>query len=186
MNTRQPLTPLRPSGRWVVAARWMASFVGFPLGGLAAMVIVGSAAIGGLITGAILGAAQALGLGRLIPPVAWVVATAAGLAVGLGIGATAVGFATDLAALAIQGAVCGLAVGAAQAVVLFRAGSRLAPGWPVLLAGSWALAWALITLAGVQVDDQFTVFGAIGAVTVTAITLVLPLTLARPSVRMAS
>ena len=33
----------------------------------------------------------------------------------------------------------------------------------------WALGWAVTTLVGVAVDDQFTVFGASGAVTVTAL-----------------
>lgn len=58
--------------------------------------------------------------------------------------------------------------------------------WPLYLAACWALAWALIAVAGVQVDNQFTVFGAIGAVSVTAATLVLPFALARPAVRSAS
>ena len=86
----------------------------------------------------------------------------------------------------VQGAVSGLAVGAAQSVMLRRRRPRLALVWPFYLAACWALAWAVITLAGVQVDNQFTVFGAIGAVSVTAATLVLPLSLARPTVRSAS
>lgn len=191
MDTREHAGQLR-SRPWPIIARWMITFVGFPLGGLAAMVAVGrvdslaAALAGGLITGAVLGTAQAIGLGRLLPnPGGWIAATAGGLAVGLGIGSAAVGFATDLASLMIQGAVSGLAVGAAQGVVLRRP-AGLALLWPVYLAACWSLAWALITLADVQVDNQFTVFGAIGAVSVTAATLVLPLTLARPSVRSAS
>ncbi len=181
------------SRRWVLGLRWMVTFVGFPLGGLAAMLTVGrvdsvaAALTGGLITGAVLGTAQVLGLGRLMTnPAGWVAATAGGLAVGLGIGATAVGFATDLTSLMIEGAISGLAVGAAQAIVLRRPRHRLALAWPPYLAACWALAWALITIAGVQVDNQFTVFGAIGAVSVTAATLVLPFALARPAVRSAS
>lgn len=191
MDTREH--PRQVRSRWVVVVRWMITFVGFPLGGLAAMLTVGrvdslaAALAGGLITGAVLGTAQALGLGRLLPnPAGWIAATAGGLAVGLGIGATAVGFATDLAALMIEGAVSGLAVGAAQGVVLYRRRPRLALVWPLYLAVCWSLAWALITVAGVQVDNQFTVFGAIGAVSVTAATLVLPLTLVHPSVRSAA
>lgn len=181
------------SRRWVLGIRWMVTFVGFPLGGLATMLTVGrvdsvaAALAGGLITGAVLGTAQVLGLGRLLTnPAGWIAATAVGLALGLGIGATAVGFATGLAALMIEGAVSGLAVGTAQAVVLRRDRPRLALVWPLYLAACWALAWALITVAGVQVDNQFTVFGAIGAVSVTAATLVLPFALARPAVRSAS
>jgi hypothetical protein len=191
-NTREQTAGVG-SGRWIVAARWMITFVGFPLGGLAAMLTVGrvdspvAALAGGLITGTVLGTAQVLGLGRLLPnPARRVAATAGGLAAGLGIGATAVGFATDLTALMIQGAVSGLAVGAAQGLVLRRHRTRFALVWPLYLAVCWSLGWALITVAGVQVDNQFTVFGAIGAVSVTAATLVLPLTLARPSLRSAS
>ncbi|HCB05835.1 MAG TPA: hypothetical protein DEQ43_16580 [Nocardioides bacterium] len=57
------------------ALRWLASFVGFPLGGLAAMLLVGpvdsapAAAAGGLLSGAVVGLAQAVvlrhRLGRL-------------------------------------------------------------------------------------------------------------------------
>lgn len=192
MVTRERLDRVRGS-RWMVVARWMCTFVGFPLGGLAAMLTVGrvdspaAALAGGLITGGVLGTAQAVGLGRLLPkPAGWIAATAGGLAVGLGIGATAVGFATDMPSLMIEGAVSGLAVGAAQALVLRRHRPRFALPWPLYLAACWALAWALIAVAGVQVDNQFTVFGAIGAVSVTAATLVLPLTLVRTSVRSAS
>lgn len=191
METREH--PRQVRSRWLIIARWMITFVGFPLGGLAAMLTVGrvdslaAALVGGLITGAVLGTAQVLGLGRLLPnPAGWIAATAGGLAVGLGIGATAVGFATDLTALVIEGAVSGLVVGGAQGIVLRRHRPGLAVAWPLYLAVCWALAWALITVAGVQVDNQFTVFGAIGAVSVTAATLVLPLTLARPSVRSAA
>ena len=56
-----------PSTRRSVA-RWMLSFLGFPLGGLAAWLLTGpvtdptSAVTGGLVTGAVLGAAQAWAL----------------------------------------------------------------------------------------------------------------------------
>ena len=82
-------------------------------------------------------------------------------------------------ALAVQGAICGLAVGAAQAVVLARRLGRLAIAWPVALAGLWALGWTITTAVGVEVDDHFTVFGSSGAVAVTALTAVLPAMLAR-------
>ena len=71
-------------------ARWMVTFLGFPAGGFAALLIVGpvdslvTAAAGGLITGAILGAVQSFGLGRSGPRAwQWISATALGLMVGL-------------------------------------------------------------------------------------------------------
>ena len=178
-TTRQ--APARRSWRRA-AARWIVTFAGFPAGGFTAMLIVGridsvtAALAGGLITGLILGAAQAWGLGRLGPgAVRWIAATAAGLTAGLAIGATLVGFGTSLAALAVQGAVCGLVLGAAQAAVLRPGLGRIAWAWPAVLAAVWALGWAVTYAAGIAVDEQFTVFGASGAIVVTALTVVLPL-----------
>ena len=75
--------------------RWMITFAGFPLGGVAAMVTVGhvdstgAAILGGIATGAVLGAVQAWALRadrRFLG--AWIAATAVGLATGLAIGAS--------------------------------------------------------------------------------------------------
>jgi hypothetical protein len=74
----------------------------------------------------------------------------------------------------VQGAICGAAVGAAQALALGQRAGRLAILWPLALAALWALGWAITTVAGVEVDEQFTVFGASGAITVTACTAILP------------
>jgi hypothetical protein len=164
----------------------MVTFVGFPLGAVAARLIAGpiddtlAAGVGGLVSGAVLGAAQSWGFGRLGPPVGrWIAATGIGLMVGLSIGATAVDFATDAAALVGQGAVCGLAVGVAQAIVLRHRSTTLAFGWPLVLGALWAAGWAITLAVGVRVDEQFTVFGSSGAIVVTAATAVLPLALSR-------
>ncbi|HEY5149342.1 MAG TPA: hypothetical protein VIJ23_05890 [Mycobacterium sp.] len=187
-------SPTTARGQWLrSAARWMVTFLGFPAGGLAAMLIVGpvdsiaAALAGGLVTGAIIGVVQAWGLRLGVdrgrgPAVAWVAATALGLMVGLGIGATAVDFGTSLTDLVIQGAVCGLIVGAAQAFVLRARLRRLALLWPPALAAIWAIGWAVTTAGGIQVEEQFTVFGSFGAITVTAITAVLPVIVHRTSV----
>jgi hypothetical protein len=164
----------------------MVTFAGFPLGAVAARLIAGpiddplAAVVGGLVSGAVLGTAQSFGFGRHGPAARqWIAATAAGLMVGLGIGATAVGFDTDAAALVMQGAVCGLAVGTAQAFVLRHRLGALVLAWPPALTLMWAAGWAITTAAGVRVDDQFTVFGSSGAIAVTALTAVLPLALSR-------
>jgi hypothetical protein len=179
-------SPAQRTGTVSLVLRWMVTFAGFPLGGVAARLIAGpiddtlAACVGGLVSGAVLGAAQSWGFGRLRPPVGrWITATSLGLMVGLGVGATAVDFATDGAALVAQGAVCGLAVGVAQALVLRHRSTRLAVGWPLALGVSWAAGWAITVAAGVQVDEQFTVFGTSGAIVVTAVTAVLPLALSR-------
>jgi hypothetical protein len=166
--------------------RWMLTFVGFPAGGFIALLLVGpvdsplTAAAGGLVTGAILGAVQAFGLGSSGPPVwQWVSATAIGLMVGLTAGAVAVSYATSLNALVVQGALTGLGVGAAQSIPLrARFGVRTF-AWAPALAVIWAIGWAVTTSIGVQVDDQFTVFGSAGAVVVTALTAILPVLIVR-------
>ncbi len=164
---------------------WMPTFLGFPAGGLVAEVVgrvdsPGPAIAGGVITGAILGFAQWLGMRRTGPsPVAWIIATAVGFAVGLGLGAAAVGYHTDTGALATQGAICGAAVGAAQAVVLYRLLGRIVAAWPIYLAGLWALGWTITASAGIDVEAQYTSFGSSGAIVVTAGMSVLPIALDR-------
>jgi hypothetical protein len=163
----------------------LVSFLGFPIGGYASYLLIGRvdsllpSLLGGLLTGAVLGALQAWALRGSRPSAArWVIATALGLMVGLGAGAAVVGYQTTLSALLVQGAVTGLAVGAAQAVVLAPRLGRAAMAWPPTLAAIWAVGWAVTYAFGIQVHEQFTVFGASGALVVTALTAVLPLTLA--------
>ena len=166
--------------------RWMVSFAGFPLGGLAAFLLLGpvdslgSALCGGLLTGAILGAVQAWALGSAQPRrLAWIVATAVGMGVGLALGASLVDFQVGMGDLVLQGAVSGAVVGLAQALVLVRLVGWRALGWPIALSVIWALAWAVSTAIGIQVDDRYTIFGSSGALVATLLTLVLPLLLQR-------
>ena len=172
-----------------IIGRWMVSFLGFPLGGFAALALAepvdsaGNALIGGLITGIVLGAVQGWALRanrrRLI---AWTIATAVGLSAGLGLGAWLVDYQTSIGDLALQGAVTGAFVGLAQAILLRRRTQALALIWPLCLAGAYALGWVVTTAGGIAVEDQFTTFGAYGALTVAALTSVLPVVLSgRPT-----
>ena len=181
--TTAPPTAGTSPGR--IIARWMISFAGFPLGGLAAMLLTGpmvsttSALSGGLVTGAVLGLVQAWAMRadrRL--RLAWVVATAVGLAVGLVAASQVVNFATGLSDLALQGVLSGGAVGLAEAVVLWPRIGRIALAWPAYLAGVWAVGWTVTTLIGVKVSDQFIVFGSSGALVAALLTAVLPVGLA--------
>jgi hypothetical protein len=177
------ITPTRwPS----VVLRWMPTFIGFPAGGLAAKLVigrvdnVGAAIIGGALSGAILGTVQWLALRRHGPTAQqWIAVTAAGFAIGLGLGSAAVGYHTDLTALAVQGAVSGLIVGGVQAGILYGFLGRLSIAWPLLLAGLWALGWTITSAAGIDVEAQYTVFGSSGALVVTAATSILSVALAR-------
>jgi hypothetical protein len=165
------------------ALRWLPTFVGFPLGGVVAELIagpvddLGAALVGGAVTGAILGAVQAWGMGENGPRARdWIVASAAGLTVGLAVGSAAVDYGTSLRDLVVQGAICGLAIGSAQAVVLR---GRVGYLWAPALSALWALGWAITTSIGVDVETQYAVFGSSGALVVTAATAVLPVQLAR-------
>lgn len=188
VNTATSRAATVPStGRTV--ARWMVSFAGFPLGGAAAMLVsgpvdgLGAAIVGGLVTGTVLGAVQAWAIRadrRLA--VIWILVTALGLAIGLSLGASAVGFRTGLGDLAVLGALSGAAVGAGQAVAVWGRSRAVALAWPLYLAAAWAAGWVVTTSIGVQVGEQFTVFGSAGAVTVALLTSILPVLLStRPA-----
>jgi hypothetical protein len=152
--------------------RWVAVAAAFPVAGLIGGTIsgpvdaVGAALIGGALTGAGLGAVQWWAAdGALGRAAAWIGASAAGYAVGLAAGAALVGYETSLGSLVVMGLISGAVLGAAQGFALARQGdTRLAAAWaaamPVLFALAWCASWAI----GVNVDDQFTVFGAAGAV----------------------
>ena len=94
------------------------------------------------------------------------------MGVGLLLGAAAVGFATSLADLAVMGALTGLVLGAAQALVL-PVRARYRGAWAAAFPVLWALGWTVTTLGGIDVDRQFSIFGAYGAVTFSALSGVL-------------
>ncbi len=152
--------------------RWVAVALAFPVAGLIGWTIGGEvdavrpALAGGALTGAGLGAVQWWAAkGMFGPPAAWVSASAAGYAVGLATGAALVGYETDLGSLALMGLVSGAAIGAAQGFALSRQGERrLAVAWGAGMPALFAIGWSVTTLGGIDVDQQFTVFGAYGAV----------------------
>jgi hypothetical protein len=146
------------------------SLLSFPLGGFLGHTVAGPvdgvmpALIGGALTGASIGLAQWLMLRRhLGMGPEWIVATSAALAVGLAIGAMAVGYETTMSQLAIMGAISGAVVGIVQGLLL-RNRFSLWHVWMVAIAALWALGWVVTDAAGIDVAKQFTVFGASGTV----------------------
>jgi hypothetical protein len=172
--------------------RWASVALAFPVVGLLAWKVGGhvnavdAALVGGALTGAGLGAAQWWAAdGDVGAPTPWIAASAGGYAVGLAAAAALVGYDTELADLALMGLVSGAMLGAAQGVVLAREGRHeLALPWALAMPVLFALGWCASTGIGVEVDDQFTVFGAAGAVVFTVLSgLVLArFTPARPQV----
>jgi hypothetical protein len=157
--------------RWLI---WTAGFLAFPLAGLAGTGVAGrvdsplAALLGGAVAGLVIGLGQTLAsLGRLDIR-RWVPATGVGMGLGLLLGAAAVGYGTSLVDLALMGALTGLVLGPAQALALPR-GTRLRWLWAAAMPALWALGWTATTLGGIAVDERFTVFGAYGAVTHSAL-----------------
>jgi len=168
---------------------WTAGFLAFPLAGVAGTAAAGrvdsplAALVGGTVAGLVIGAAQALVSRRRLDPRRWIPATAIGMGLGLALGASVVGYRTSWPDLALMGVVTGVVLGPLQALALPRhtpARWRWAAAIPVL----WALGWTVTTVAGISVENQFTVFGASGAVTFSALSgLLLDRLLLRPRER---
>jgi len=160
-------SPLFPGWRWATVA------LAFPIAGLIGWAVgghvdgVGAALIGGFLTGAGLGAVEWLAAKDMFGQwPAWVGASAVGYSVGLAAGAALVGYETDIGSLAAMGAVSGVALGGAQGLVLARQGRQhLALAWGLAMPVLFAAGWSVTTLGGIDVDKQFTVFGAFGAIT---------------------
>ena len=165
-------SPLRA---WAV---WTVGFLAFPLAGLAGTAVVGrvdspvAALVGGTVAGLVIGLGQALASRGRLDVRRWVPATAVGMGLGLLLGAVTVGYGTTLPELALMGALTGLVLGPAQALALPRA-ARPRWAWAVALPALWALGWTTTTLGGIAVDEQFTVFGAYGAITFSALSGIL-------------
>ena len=162
-------------GDWTSTARrmWLwpvAILLGFPIGGLIADLVVngvdsvGTAVAGGLIAGAIIGAAQWFVLRRRISWL-WIAATSVGLAVGLAAGAALVDYGIDRGDVVLIGAVTGLGVGVLQALVLARHQIPNAWWWAIVNPPLWALGWLVTSyVITTNVKEQFAVFGGSGAI----------------------
>ena len=161
-------------GDWTSTARrmWLwpvAILVGFPIGGLIADVVVdgvdsvGAALAGGLIAGAIIGAAEWFVLRRWVSWL-WIPATSVGMAVGLAAGAALVDYGISRGDIVLMGALTGVGVGVLQALVLARHRISGAFWWAVANPPAWALGWLVTSYVITRnVDERFPNFGASGA-----------------------
>ncbi len=182
---------------WTSTARrmWLwpvAVLLSFPIGGLIADLVVdgvdsvGTALVGGLIAGAIIGAAEWFALRRWVSWL-WIAATSVGMAVGLAAGAALVDYGIDRGDIVLIGAVTGLGVGVLQALVLARHQIPDAWWWAVANPPAWALGWLITSyVISTNVDERFTNFGAGGAIVfglLTWVVLALLFRAAAPEVR---
>ncbi len=156
---------------WLI---WTAGFLAFPLAGLAGTAVAGrvdspvAALVGGAVAGLGIGLGQTLASRGRFDIRTWVPTTAVGMGLGLLLGAVVVDYRTSLPDLVLMGALTGLLLGPAQALALPR-GTRMRWAWAAAVPALWALGWAATTLGGIAVDEQFTVFGAYGAITFSAL-----------------
>jgi hypothetical protein len=163
------------SGDWMSTARrmWLwpvAILVSFPIGGYIADLVVdgvdsvGAALAGGLIVGAVIGVAEWFALRQWVSWL-WILATIAGMAVGLFTGAAVVDYGIDRGDLALMGTVNGGVVGLMQALVLARHRIPGALWWAVANPPAWALGWFVSSyVISRNIDERFPIFGASGAI----------------------
>jgi hypothetical protein len=146
-----------------LAAFPIAGYAGWGVGGH--VDAVGPALIGGVITGAGIGLVQWLFIRRDLgmSAVPWIAATSVALAGGLALGAAVVGYETSAGQLAIMGAISGAPVGIAQGFLL-RDRFSLWHVWTLAMPALFAVAWLTSESIGVDVSNQFTVFGASGSI----------------------
>jgi hypothetical protein len=148
---------------------WLLTALAFPPAGYIAHLVAGrvdsvsAAVLNGVIAGAGIGAAQWALLRRRGVNLSWVATTAVGLGVGLAVGAALVSYRTDITSLVVMGAMSGLGVGIAQGAAFGDARRML--GWGVATAALWAVGWTVTTAVGIDVSQQWAVFGAAGCLT---------------------
>jgi hypothetical protein len=186
-------TIMDTKGDWTNTARriWLwpvVILVSFPIGGYIADLVVngvdsvGAALAEGIIAGAIIGAAEWFALRQWISwP--WIVATTAGMAVGLVAGAALVDYGIGRGDLALMGAVTGVGVGVLQALVLARHRIPGAFWWAVANPPAWALGWFVSSyVIARNIDERFPIFGASGAIVFGLLTWLLLAALFRSTV----
>jgi hypothetical protein len=154
---------------WRFWVFWAVAFLGFPVGGALAYALIGpitttmQAGLAGAITGAILGAVQWLVLRTAMPlPIWWVVATSAGLALGLTLSVAFFRTETSGNELLWRAAITGLSIGIAQWIVLRQVVPQSAL-WIVVVGLGWVLGWFITRSAGIDLSLGWSVFGASGA-----------------------
>ena len=154
-----------------IVLSWIAvALVAFPLAGYAGWGVGGHvddvmpALIGGAITGAGIGFVQWWFLRRdlNVAPV-WILVTGLALALGLSVGSAVVSYEVTTGQLAIMGAISGAPVGIVQGLLL-RNRFSLWFIWMIAMPPLFALGWVVSASIGVDVANQFTVFGASGSI----------------------
>ena len=154
---------------WLFWLFWALAFLGFPMGGLLANIIVGPvtttarAVLAGAITGAIVGLVQWFVLQSRLPlPIWWVIATSVGMAFGLGLSVALLGSEMGGNELLWRAVITGLGIGLAQWLVL-RPILPQSAIWIAVIALGWVVGWFITRSAGIDLTFKWSVFGSTGA-----------------------
>ena len=154
---------------WRFWVFWTLAFLAFPIGGLLANVIVGPvttaipAAFAGAIAGAVLGMVQWVVLKAHLPlTIWWVIATSAGMALGLAISVALLGSEVTGNVILWRAAITGVVIGVAQWFLLWQTLSS-AWIWIVATTVGWVVGWFITRSAGIDLNRMWPVFGASGA-----------------------
>ena len=157
-------------------AEWMLTFLAFPLGGVAALSVLGSmsntlnAALGGALVGGLVGLMQWIILLRhLGMKSAWILSTASGLALGNTVGIILTGGGTETGDLVFLGLAAGAGVGLVQWSLLRRY-LKLAAIWPPVVTVSWPIGWLVTSSVGVNIEFGYVVFDTVGALVFVSLT----------------
>lgn len=160
---------MKTSNTWLIT--WVIAFLGFPIGGTLALLVIGhldsspEGVIGGLLVGLTVGLAQMVALrSRIATDAEWVIATAIGLAAGVALSVALVGAATNVDDTLMRAPLTGLLLGLAQWIVL-RKRVRFALVWLPTVTILYTLAWYITAqVIGESLDNGFVVFGSSGAI----------------------
>ena len=162
---------LATSSSWLFWLFWALAFLGFPIGGFLANILVGPvtttarAVLAGAITGAIIGLAQWFVLQSSLPlSIWWVIATSGGMALGLGLGVALFGSEMSGNDLLWRAVLTGLSIGLAQWLILGPILPQSAI-WIAVIALGWVVGWFITRSAGIDLTPKWPVFGASGALT---------------------
>jgi hypothetical protein len=157
---------------WHFWLTWFIAFIGFPIGGTLAKLLIGpvsnqtAAALAGAITGAALGAAQWLVLRQQSSiSMLWIVATSLGMALGLAVSVALLGSEVEQNLL-WRALVTGLLVGIAQALIIrfeLSVTSLKAVVWVLTISLGFVIGWFVTRSVGVDLSPKWSVFGSTGA-----------------------
>lgn len=153
---------------------WTASFLAFPVAGLAGSAVAGpadgalAALLGGSVAGLVIGVTQVLASSGRLDPRRWILATTVGMGAGLALGAANAEYGTTLQYVALMGLVSGMVLGTAQTFAL-PPRTRLRWLWAVAVTGLWPLGWAVSTIGEDRLSEHLTIFALPGALVFTAL-----------------